>query len=272
MKTIKFSKYHGCGNDFIIVENFKEDAQKLAKDICNRNTGVGADGFINLDTTNIKMNFYNQDGSIGTMCGNGLRCLSAYLLEKKLIKTSSFEVLTDAGKMKVEVKDFQKPLFKVNLGKASFDTTKLQIETNNQVFLNEELSYQGNTYICYAVFIGVKHLVIYVDNVTTITEEIGHYLSNHPLFKDAINVDFVSIINPNELRLKTYERGVGFTKACGTGAAASFVITNMFKQGSDTIKVVMDIDSLVLTKSENEEIIMQGTALKICDGRYMWRN
>lgn len=86
MKTINFSKYHGCGNDFIIVENFKEDAQKLAKDICNRNTGVGADGFINLDTTNIKMNFYNQDGSIGTMCGNGLRCLSAYLLEKNLSK------------------------------------------------------------------------------------------------------------------------------------------------------------------------------------------
>lgn len=272
MQTINFSKYHGCGNDFIIVENIEENVAKLAIEMCNRYTGIGADGLINLDRKNIKMNFYNQDGSHGSMCGNGLRCLSAYLLDNKIINKQEFELLTDAGKMKVEVVDSKIPLFRINLGNPSFDSTKLQIETVKPNFLNEKLTYKNNIYYGYAVLIGVKHLVIFVDDINGITKELGSYLSNNPIFKDAINVDFVSLINNKELHLRTYERGVGFTKACGTGAAASFIITNKFKGGNDTIKVVMDIDSLDITKNESDEVIMTGKALKICDGTYIWRN
>ena len=269
---MKFSKYHGCGNDFVIVENQINDLSKLAKDICERNTGVGADGLINVDTTSITMDFYNQDGSTGTMCGNGLRSLSAYLLDKQIVKENHFTVFTKAGEMQVEVLDMMQSLFKINLGLPSFDCTKLQIKVAKPTFIEQRIDYQNQPYICYAVMIGVKHLVIYVDDLEKITNDIGEYFSHYPLFEDSINVDFVKIKNENEIYLKTYERGVGFTKACGTGAAASFIITNKYKHSSGYMRVTMDIDSLDLTMNDKKEIIMIGSAAKICDGTYIWRN
>ncbi len=274
MKEIKFNKYHGCGNDFIIIkeEEIKDiNINNFVQDICNRYTGIGADGLM-LDCLNkIEMKFYNQDGRSGTMCGNGLRSFAAYLVDNKKVKTNKFDIITPAGTMKVEMIQNNPYIFKANLGKYSYDTKLLQIDTILDKFIDEEIKYNNQTIKCSAVFIGTKHLVVITDNIEDLYNEgLGHYLSTNILFKDDINVDFVKIIDRQNVLMKTYERGVGFTKACGTGSCATFIILKSKGLCDDKLNVHMDLGILQIS-SNNEDIIMEGPAEKICEGTYIWR-
>lgn len=276
---MKFSKYHGCGNDFIILR--KKDVETknlsiLARQICNRYTGVGADGMIVIEEKTLVMDFYNQDGSRGSMCGNGLRSLGAYLLDNHLVSTKNskdlgFKVQTLAGPMTLKVVYTQPYIFEANLGKPSFDSKQLEIDTSLPQFLNQTLSYKEKDIIVNAVWIGVKHLVVWVNQIEEdCTEALGCYLSNHPLFKDRINVDFVQVVTPTLFRLKTYERGVGFTKACGTGCAASYIIGRKEQKCEKKVTIQMELGSLEIEEVEGS-IIMRGPAEKICDGIYVER-
>lgn len=271
MKQINFYKYHGCGNDFIIVKETEiantKNLNKLIVDICNRYTGVGADGFIIVKENPISMEFYNQDGSSGTMCGNGIRSLSAFLIDERIVNTLNFEISTKAGIMKVTMLNNNPYIFKICLGEYSLNTHKLGIKTNISTFINQEITYNGVDYTVNAVFIGVKHLVIFIENKELITEEFGKYLSNYPLFIDQINVNFVYVIDENNFYQKTYERGVGFTNACGTGACASLIIGKMLKKCGNEVNIHMELGILKITL-ENNQIMMEGPSKKICQGIY----
>lgn len=274
MKKIKFTKYHGCGNDFIIVKEkdiLEIDITSFVIDICNRYTGIGADGLMIDMNDTIEMKFYNQDGRSGTMCGNGLRSFCAYLQDTKKVTSNKFDVITPAGIMKINMLNNNPYIFNVNLGKPSFESKKLQIDTNSLDFINQIIKFKERDIICSAVFIGTKHLVVFTNDINDLTnEELGLFLSKNPLFIDDINVDFVYKLDENNVRMKTYERGVGFTKACGTGACATYIISKLQNRDLTKLSVHMDLGTLTITDI-NEEIIMEGPAEKICEGTFNWR-
>lgn len=271
MKKVKFYKYHGCGNDFIIVKEediFDINCQHLTKKICDRTTGIGADGLLIDLKDKIGMDFYNQDGSHGTMCGNGLRSFCAYLIDTKKVSSNRFQVITPDTKKDIELLNKNPHIFKVNLGKPSFDPKKIEVKTNKDIYINEPFVYDGKTYYGNAIYTSVKHLVVFVDDINDLYNEgLGSYLSNNEVFIDRINVDFVKVIDEHNFKMKTYERGVGFTKACGTGACASYVIGKLQNKCNDSVNVHMDLGTLNISDIDNE-IIMIGPAQKICEGIY----
>lgn len=266
---IKFSKYHGCGNDFIIVK--EEDVHNinystLALKMCNRYTGIGADGLIVVGNAPITMNFYNQDGSLGTMCGNGLRCMTRYIYDNDITSDLMFDIQTLAGVMKVKIISVNPFIVEANLGSPSFDTPMLEMQ--KLPFINQVIKYHNQDIYASAIFMGTKHLVVWVDNLEeTIKSDLGAYLSNHPMFHDRINVDFVQIISNEYFLLKTYERGVGFTKACGTGCAAAYAVGKLQNKCFDKVTIEMEVGSLEISGDGNE-IVMKGPAVKVAAGEY----
>lgn len=274
MGKINFSKYHGCGNDFIIVkeEDIKDiDLTSFIISICNRYTGIGADGLMIDVKDKVEMKFYNQDGRSGTMCGNGLRSFAAYLKDIKKVTTDNFDVITPAGVMHLKTINDNPYIFNANLGRYSYDTKLLEIDTTKKVFINEPIIFNDKEFISTAVFIGTKHLVVITDNLEDLyNESLGLYLSTHKMFKDDINVDFVYIKDNENIQMHTYERGVGFTKACGTGACASFIVLKEKGICNNFLNVHMELGTLKIS-NDNLDIIMEGPAEKICEGTYIWR-
>lgn len=273
MKKIRFCKYHGCGNDFIIIHDTERknitDLNSFIKRICNRYLGVGADGFIVAKSNPLAMEFYNQDGSAGSMCGNGIRSLSAFFYDENIVSSNHFFIMTPAGEIEIEMVKTSPYRFKVTTSGFSFNSEDLEIDTSSKTFFNQMIDYNDLTFNVYAIFLGTKHLVIFVDNFDTINDSIGSYLSNYHLFKDRINVDFVKVIDKNTIQLKTYERGVGFTKACGTGACASLVVAHMLGLCESRASVIMELGSLEI-EQVNDNVIMEGPAEKICEGYFIW--
>lgn len=263
---VKFSKYHGLGNDFIIVDDYDEkfNYSILAKAVCNRNTGIGADGLIAVLKDPLAMIYYNQDGSEGTMCGNGLRCFSKYVTDNKIVTEDKFNVYTYAGKYHVEM---VKNLVKVEFPKVSLDPKRIDIDTDLPEFLNQKV--MDST--CYAAFSGVSHLVVFVEDFKSIDEAYAKALHEHPLFKSKINVNFVKIIKRNIINILTYERGVGYTLACGTGAVASFKICRMLELVDPLVTVKYQVGDLTLEEVD-DRIFFTGPAIKIASGVFYMNN
>lgn len=254
-----FEKYHGCGNDFIITEYTENtDYSSLAKKICNRYVGIGADTFIAINTKDLYAQFYNADGTRAPMCGNGIRCVAAYLENHGYVQKDTFAINTDSGVREVYKANNE---YMINMGKPDYDKEHLSLAIDEPEMFNYQHVYNGKEYNLNAVFMTTHHLVIVVDDLN-ITEEMGNYFCTNPLFKKMINVNFVKIINNHELQLKTYERGVGFTKACGSGTTSAVCVLSRKGLVDDTVKVNYEYGSLTI-KKVNDEYYMQGPAKKI---------
>lgn len=262
---IKFSKYHGLGNDFIIVDYQEHiDYHLFAKKVCNRQLGIGADGLIVCKLQPLEMLFYNQDGSRGTMCGNGMRCFGKYLLDKRYIKKSNFLVQTLAGKIKVTINDDR---ISVNMGKPIFTTKDLKINTNLDVFLNQELLGVRVS----SVFIGTIHTVVFVEDLKTVlNNDLGYRICHHPIFAVQTNVNFVEVKDNQNFKVRTYERGVGWTLACGSGACASFIIGKLENKCQDNVFVNFVNGYLQIQEIEDGSILMCGPAVKVASGLYTY--
>jgi len=254
---IEFAKYHGLGNDFILVkENSNINYIKLAQIACNRYTGIGADGLIVVSLNPLRMTYYNADGSRAPMCGNGLRCFSQFVYDEKLVNSKIFQVLTDAYSYDIEIKD---GLIKTNFP-ISFSPKLMDIATDLDKFFNIKLLDS----ICYAVYSGTSHLVTFVDDLN-INEEYAKALHMHPIFKSKINVNFVKVLSRKQLKINTYERGVGFTKACGTGAIASFVIARLLNYVDDVVYVNYEVGNMLIEEVSGN-IYQTAKASKIAKG------
>ncbi|HRT68840.1 MAG TPA: diaminopimelate epimerase [Bacilli bacterium] len=263
-----YSKYHGCGNDFIVGMYDKNiDYAKFSQKVCNRNTGIGADGLLIAkvdENKEIEMMFYNADGSRAPMCGNGIRCFAYFCLREKLVDSNEFKINTLSGKMGIRVLSREPFVGEINLGKPNFSSKALGINTSKETFLNEVIMINGWKIKVDAVYMATHHLVVIVDNLKeVINSDLGEKLSKHKIFTKGINVNFVQIINTKEIIMKTYERGVGWTLACGTGAAASFVILNQKGLCDNKIEVKLELGKIKLSYNENKEILMEGPAVCI---------
>lgn len=239
MKTIKITKMQGCGNDFVIIdydEYLKTGLEmpELAKRICDRNFGVGADGMIIPKTgtvnTDIGWYFYNSDGSTAQMCGNGMRCFAKYVYDKKLVNKKQFSVETLAGIIKPELLD--NGLVKVDMGIPILEAEKIPFKGEKKIqALDKEFEIMP-------VSMGNPHCIIFTDDAPMhLAENYGPIIEKHPFFPEKTNTEFVKVISGHEIEMRVYERGCGITLACGTGACASVVACILNNLTENKVKV-----------------------------------
>lgn len=262
---LKFEKYHGCGNDFLIVQDEGLDYREITKKVCNRNTGFGADGLIVAGTNPLRMMLYNQDGSIANMCGNGIRTLACYFVKHAFVSDDIFTIETLDGPKQVEVISHNPFIVKINMGTYSLDKDKMGFTGNDM--LNHEIVFENKTYITHNIFLGTYHTIVYVDCVDEVTEALGNYLMSHESYKYGSNIDFVEVIDKDTLKVRTYERGIGFTKACGTGSSASYVISKLFNKCNNPVKIILLYGTLKISEQDGN-IYMEGPATYIGSGEY----
>lgn len=244
MKTIKLTKMQGCGNDFVIIDypEYEKTGLKmseLAKKVCNRNFGVGADGMIipKLNPENkeadISWYFYNSDGSTAQMCGNGMRCFAKYCIDNKLVDKKSFSVETLAGIIKPELLD--NGLIKVNMGKPILENKKIPFWSENG---EKKLTALDREFEITPVSMGNPHCVIITDeNPMKLAQTYGPVIEKHEFFPEKTNTEFVRVKSRMEIDMRVFERGCGITLACGTGACASVVACVLNNLTENKVKV-----------------------------------
>lgn len=280
---IRFEKYHGAGNDFIIV-NEKEliekgipDYNELAQSVCNRRYGIGADGLIILKyVANMPfMFFFNSDGSQAPMCGNGIRCFAHYLKNNKVELKNEFILKTVPGDLMIQTfteENSEELLVKVNMGKPIFNIKKL-INTEKEQFLKEKININGKEIEISYIFMGTDHSVIFVNDFQDYDiDELGSKIENYlELFPKKVNVNFVKVNDKNNMEVITWERGAGRTLACGTGVTASAVLARIFGYVDENVKVKVPGGRLIIDyKGEGYDAFMTGPSEKIAEGIYLF--
>lgn len=281
---LKFEKYQGAGNDFVIVSE-KELIEKgipeygeFASQVCNRHFGIGADGLIILKYVASMpfMFFFNADGSQAPMCGNGIRCFSHYLVNNYLVDGNEFVVKTVPGDLTIRVNyDEEKDDFsaRVNMGKPIFNIKEL-INTEKEQFLREKINIDGKEIEISYIFMGTDHSVIFVNDFSDYDiDEIGKKIENYTdLFPKKVNVNFVKVYDRKRMEVITWERGAGRTLACGTGATASAVLARTFGFVDNKVNVKVPGGQLVIEYEGGENnAFMTGPSEKIAEGLYKFQ-
>jgi diaminopimelate epimerase len=268
---IPFSKMHGAGNDFIIINQIDYDynlsAQQIRK-FSNRNFGIGFDQLLIIEKSThsnaeFKYRIFNADGEEVNQCGNGARCFFHYLRLKKLTKNNELLVETRSGLIELSYKENK--LIAVDMGKPIFENNLIPFKPNQST--NNIITVNNQKYKFYPVSMGNPHAVIELntfDNINLIS--IGKALQDSLMFPDSVNVNFLKIIGSQNLALKVYERGSGMTLACGSGACASAVIAMENEWAKDSLNISMDGGILKVNKKINGNIELIGPAKFVFDG------
>jgi diaminopimelate epimerase len=260
----EFYKYHGAGNDFIMIDNrdghFDVKNTEKIKFLCNRQLGVGADGLILLESSkkvDCFMNYYNADGTIAEMCGNGVRCTARFFLDHTKSKLKEINIDTRDGIKKVI---FNKDgSFSVNMGKPVF--AHKDFPKSSLVLENIEFNF---------VSMGNPHAVGFVKDVSEIDiSRIGPKIENDSHFPNKINVELVEQVTDKYFKVKVWERGVGVTLACGTGACAVYAILKKENKNIGEITLEFLGGNLYLSENEKGEIILRGPAVCVFKGEMM---
>lgn len=277
--TINFTKMHGAGNDYVYIDGFRqtiENPTELARSMSNRNFGVGSDGLILIlpsVSADIRMRMFNADGSEAEMCGNGIRCVAKYAFDHGLVDKQEMVVETGAGALTVQLypgPDGRVGKVRVNMGPPRL--TRGQIPMTGpaaEQAINIELTAGDEVFSATCVSMGNPHCVIYVDDVERFpVTTVGPLIESHSYFPERINVEFVEIMSPTEVRQRTWERGAGETLACGTGASAVTVAGVL--NGKTEHKIVNHLGGgdLELEWSEDGDVFMVGPAVEVFSGVY----
>ena len=243
MPNIKFTKMNGLGNDFVILDysefqKTKLSPDKLAQKLCNRNFSIGADGLIivnpDTDKADISWIFYNSDGSVAQMCGNGMRCFSRYVYDNKIIDKKEFSVETKAGIIVPKIISENEVC--VNMGIPILEPNKIPCKTKTN--LNIPYTLNNKDFLLNTVSMGNPHCVIFVEKDSKeLAYKYGSIIENDKLFPEKTNVEFVEILSKDEVIINVWERGCGITSACGTGACATVVAGILNGYLNNSIKV-----------------------------------
>lgn len=264
---LRFYKYHGTGNDFILLEEKPQNPEHIAKLMCDRHFGIGADGLIFPEASNvadIKFHYYNADGSIAPMCGNGMRCFVKFIKDLKMIEKDDMTVETMAGLIHVSM-DQDHQMIKIDLGQPIFELSQHDVTIKQTGFTSKTFEIDGQHIVCYTILLGTLHTIVYVDEKLNI-HDIGPKLSSHPYFAKHTNVNFVKVMDRTHQSVQTFERGAGWTLSCGTGTAASAVVSNQLGYVDDVIRTKVpggDLNVYI-----NKTITLEGPAVRIASGIY----
>lgn len=273
---MKFTKMQGIGNDYVYVNCFEETVEDpfgLAVWVSNRHFGVGSDGLILIKPSkraDFMMEMYNADGSLGAMCGNGIRCVAKYVYDKGLTDKKEISIETASGikYVKLTVKDGRAVLVEVNMGSPVLEAARIPIRLRMKQVINRPVEIGGREFHMTGVSMGNPHAVIYVEDAAEFpVEEIGPLFENNPIFPDRVNTEFVKVIDKNTVQMRVWERGSGETMACGTGACAVAVASALNGYTGDEVTVKLLGGDLKIRWDRSENLVyMTGPAKIVFEG------
>lgn len=275
---MKFTKMHGCGNDYIYVNGAveqipQEKKPELVRRLSDRHFGVGGDGviFINPSTeADFEMEMYNADGSRGEMCGNGIRCVAKYVYDKHLTDSRKLDIVS-AGQIKhilLQTENGKAVSARVDMGRPELIAGKIPVTADRDQVIDEAITVDGKEYRMTCVSMGNPHAVVFVDEVVQLPiETIGPGFERHERFPNRINTEFVRVIDRAHVEMRVWERGAGETLACGTGCCA--VVTACVLNDLTDRKVTVHVrggDILIEWDEQEDTIYMTGPAVTVFEG------
>ncbi|MEE1342938.1 MAG: diaminopimelate epimerase [Lachnospiraceae bacterium] len=278
---MKFTKMHGCGNDYVYINGFTEhieDKVSFVKAVSDRHFGVGGDGAIFINPSEIadfEMEMYNADGTRAEMCGNGIRCVAKYVYDKGLTDKTSITI-ESFGKVKVielTVENNEVTQVKVNMGKPILKANEIPVVSQKEPVVKEKIVVKDKEYEMTCVSMGNPHAVVFIDDVTNLEiEAVGPYFENHEAFPNRTNTEFVKVKDRNTVQMRVWERGTGETLACGTGCCATLVacVLNGLTDRKATIEVLGG-KIQVEWDEESDCVFMTGPATIVFEGEFPWK-
>lgn len=257
-----FTKMHGLGNDYLYVYGVvPSDVANLSIKLSDRHFGVGSDGMIFISpssTADFQMRIFNADGSEAKMCGNGIRCVGKYVYDKGYTDKKNLKISTLSGikELELDVRGGKVKNVTVDMGKAAADN-EITMKISDQ------------EYSMIPVSVGNPHAVLFVEDAEKApVAGIGPMIEHAPAFPDGVNVEFVEVIDRENLRMRVWERGSGITMACGTGACASVAaaVKKGYCKAGVPIHVHLDGGTLTIQVNQDNTVIMTGAAETVCEG------
>lgn len=275
---MKFTKMHGCGNDYIYVDGQKEqiapeEKPGVVRFLSDRHFGVGGDGVIFINPSSeadFEMEMYNADGSRAEMCGNGIRCVAKYVYDKGLTDKEEFTIVSAGMRKQISltVKEGKAAAARVNMGRPELAAEKIPVISKEKQVIDEEILVEGKPYRMTCVSMGNPHAVVFMEDVKHMRiEEIGPSFENHPRFPKRINTEFVRVIDRHNVEMRVWERGTGETLACGTGCCATAAACVLNGLTDRKVTVHVPGGSLLIEWNEKEDTIyMTGPAETVFEG------
>ncbi|MCL1999916.1 MAG: diaminopimelate epimerase [Planctomycetes bacterium] len=273
---LKFTKMHGCGNDYIYVNCFDleiNSPESLSVMLSDRHTGVGGDGMVLIlrsDIADAEMRMFNLDGSESNMCGNAIRCVAKYLYDNGIVQKKRMRINTRSGvkELILFTKNGKTSAVKVNMGRAKLKPEEIPVKLTGDSVIAKPVTIGGVEYVITCLSMGNPHAVVFVDDVDSLDlRNIGPLFENHVMFPERVNAEFVEVKSLNHLKMRVWERGSGETQACGTGAcaAAAAAVLNGYCDKSADVKVQLLGGELIVNYAD-EVVYMTGNCVKTFDG------
>ncbi len=282
---MKFTKMHGCGNDYVYVDCTKEvipNISETAIRVSDRHFGIGSDGLILIkasDVADFEMDMYNADGSRGKMCGNGIRCVAKYVYDHGLTDKTTITVNTLSGvkTLKLTVEDGKVSKVRVDMGEPELIPAQVPVNASvlgladdrREAIVAEPLEIKGRSYDITCVSMGNPHCITFIEEDVRDfpLEAVGPVFEKHELFPERVNTEFINVIDKDHLRMRVWERGSGETLACGTGACAVAVASylNGFTGRSVDIELLGGHLEVVYDEKTNH-VFMTGPATEVFSG------
>ncbi len=281
IENLTFGKYHGLGNDYIIINNIELEIPEqkkslLAKKLCEFHFSIGADGLIfvcDSEKADIRMRIFNDDGSEAELCGNGIRCFCKYVYEKNIVRKSRINIETLKGIMigDLKINGDKVEAVKINMGAPILECDEIPVVSikNSDNCIDESIEVLDKKFQFTGISMGNPHAVIFVEDQLDDNDlnKYGSAIEPHERFPKKVNVEFVKILSKNEAILRVYERGVGVTKSCGTGTCAAVVAGTLLNNFEENKPVVVHNDGgdLIITYT-GETVFMEGPVEKSFEG------
>ena len=273
---IKFTKMHGLGNDYVYMDAIHqhiEDESTLAQFVSNRHFGIGSDGLILIcksEKADFKMRMFNSDGSEAEMCGNGIRCVGKFVYDKGLTQKTEVTIETLAGikTVQLNVKNGKVETVKVDMGEPILEPKEIQVISEEKPVKNLKLKAEDKEFVFTCVSMGNPHAITIVDNTKEFdVEKYGKVLEVNKAFPNKTNVEFIEIVDKNNIKMRVWERGAGETLACGTGACASVVacVLNNLTERNVNVELLGGKLEIEWNKNDNH-VYMTGPAVTVFEG------
>lgn len=271
-----FTKMHGLGNDYVCINCFRErveDPPGFARALCDRHYGIGADGLILIcpsKVSDFKMEIYNSDGSVAGMCGNGIRCLGKYVYDYRLTGKETLSIETKSGirNMHLHIQDGKACGAMVDMGVPRLNAHSIPILSEKDLVINDPIEVQKKNYRMTGISMGNPHAVIFSEEINGISlEETGRELEFHPRFPERANIEFCHVTARDRMEIRVWERGVGETLACGTGACAA-VVASVLNDLTDEEVIVKLLGGKLSVRWDRKvnHVFLEGPAVKVFDG------
>ena len=273
---MKFTKMHGIGNDYIYVNCFQENVKnpsEAARRLSDRHFGVGGDGLILIwpsQKADFKMEMYNADGSLGAMCGNGIRCVGKYVYDYGLTDQTQISVETESGIKFLNLTAEKGKVIEaeVDMGEPVLTPQRIPVSLKGDAVINQELCLNGKNYRITCVSMGNPHCVVPVEDVQGLEiEKTGPLFEHHSLFPDRVNTEFIRVLDRKNIQMRVWERGSGETLACGTGACAVAVACALNGWTQDEVTVqLLGGDLKIRWDRDKNHVFMTGPAAAVFEG------